>query len=98
LKKFENITTQYIKDQLIQTNPTRLTGVCGRLKCCLAYERDFYLEEMSKYPVVGTEIDTPGGRGKVEKIDIFNGVVYIGFGNDDIEKFKFDQLQELKIS
>lgn len=93
LKKFENITTQYIKDQLIQTNPTRLTGVCGRLKCCLAFERDFYLDEMSKYPIAGQKIDTPNGKGRVEKVDIFNGIVYVGFGDQGIEKFKFADLQ-----
>ncbi len=98
LKKFENITTQYIKDQLIQTNPTRLTGVCGRLKCCLAFERDFYLDEMAKYPTAGQTIDTPNGKGRVEKVDIFNGVVYVNIGDGGIEKFKFEQLQEMAAS
>ena len=91
LKKFENITTQYIKDQLIPTNPSRLTGVCGRLKCCLSFERDFYVEEMAKYPVVDSKIDTPKGKGTVEKVDIFNEVVYVNI-KGDIEKFKYDEL------
>lgn len=93
LKKFENITTQYIKDQLIPMNPSRLTGSCGRLKCCLAFENDYYLQELDKYPQLDDEVETPGGPGVVEKIDIFNGMVYVRFPNSDIEKFAINELQ-----
>lgn len=93
LRKFENITTQYIKDQLIPMSPSRLTGICGRLKCCLAYERDFYREELVRYPLVGQAIDTPGGTGLVEKVDIFNGVVYVRFPNDDIERYHREEIE-----
>jgi len=93
LKKFENITTQYIKDQLIPMNPSRLTGTCGRLKCCLAFENDYYLQELDKYPQLDEEVETPQGPGVVEKIDIFNGMVYVRFPNSDIEKFAIDELQ-----
>ena len=93
LRKFENITTQYVKDQLITMNPSRLTGVCGRLKCCLAFEKDYYLEELAKYPALEEVIDTPNGGGIVEKIDIFNGMVYVRLENNDIEKFDFRELQ-----
>lgn len=93
LKKFENITTQYMKDQLIPMNPSRLTGICGRLKCCLAFEKDYYVEELNKYPSLEEIVETPGGRGIVEKIDIFNGFIYIRLENNDIEKFSFEQLQ-----
>ncbi len=92
LKKFENITTQYIKDQLIPTNPSRLTGVCGRLKCCLSFERDFYVEELAKYPTVNSKIRTPKGKGYVEKVDIFNAAVYVKI-NGDVERFSYEELQ-----
>lgn len=93
LKRLENITSQYIKDQLITTNATRLTGICGRLKCCLAYERDFYLEELSKFPLVDQPVDTPRGKGVTEKIDIYNQVVYVRFRNEDIERYSVDEVQ-----
>lgn len=93
LKKFENITTQYMKDQLIPMNPSRLTGICGRLKCCLAFEKDYYVEELSKYPGLEEIVETPSGKGIVEKIDIFNGVIYIRLQNNDIEKFSFEEQQ-----
>ncbi len=95
LKKFENITTQYIKDQLIPMNPSRLTGICGRLKCCLAYERDDYVEELSKYPAPYEIVETPKGRGRVEKIDIFNGVIYVRLQDNEFEKFTYQELQKI---
>jgi len=94
LKRFENITTQYIKDQLIPMSPSRLTGVCGRLKCCLAYERDFYLEEIERYPTVGKYIQTPKGKGRVEKIDIFNAVIYVRYPDDDIVSLPLKIIEE----
>jgi cell fate regulator YaaT (PSP1 superfamily) len=84
LRKFENITTQYIKDQLIPMSPSRLTGVCGRLKCCLAYERDYYLEELAKMPAVGETVTYKEISGVVEKVDIFNRTVYLRTEDDDI--------------
>ncbi len=93
LRKFENITTQYIKDQLIPMSPSRLTGICGRLKCCLAYERDFYREELVRYPLVGQIIDTPAGTGRVEKVDIFNRMVYVRYPNDDIERYTREEIE-----
>ncbi len=97
IKKFENITTQYVKDQLIPMNPSRLTGICGRLKCCLSFERDFYMDELNKFPQVNEEVDTPNGKGIVEKIDIFNSIIYIRFQNHDIEKFTYDELQKVTV-
>jgi cell fate regulator YaaT (PSP1 superfamily) len=84
LRKFENITTQYIKDQLIPMSPSRLTGVCGRLKCCLAYERDYYLEELAKMPAVGEKVTYKEISGVVEKVDIFNRIIYLRADDDDI--------------
>ncbi|MGH1366325.1 MAG: PSP1 domain-containing protein [Calditrichia bacterium] len=92
IKKFENITTQYVKNQLIPMSPSRLTGICGRLKCCLAYENDFYLEELAKHPAVDSKVETPDGQGYVHKIDIFNSIIYVRFKSGDIEKYEADVL------
>ena len=50
-------------------------------------------EELDKYPNLEEIVDTPNGKGIVEKIDIFNGVIYIRLQNNDIEKFSFEELQ-----
>ncbi len=94
MREFETITTQCAKDQLLPMNPSKLSGVCGRLKCCLAFEKVFYLEELGKYPEVNEAITTPQGEGTVEKIDIFHKMVYVRLPNEDVEKFSLDELQK----
>jgi cell fate regulator YaaT (PSP1 superfamily) len=74
-------------------NPSKLSGVCGRLKCCLSFEKIFYLKELEKYPEVDKQIVTPSGKGIVDKVDIFHGLIYVRLANDDLEKFTLDQLQ-----
>ncbi|MEJ2535599.1 MAG: regulatory iron-sulfur-containing complex subunit RicT [Calditrichia bacterium] len=93
-KLCETITTQHAKEQLLPMNPSKLSGVCGRLKCCLSFEKIFYLKELEKYPEVDKQIITPNGRGIVDKVDIFHGWVYVRLANDDLEKFTLDQLQD----
>jgi cell fate regulator YaaT (PSP1 superfamily) len=94
MREFETITTQHAKEQLLPMNPSKLSGVCGRLKCCLAFEKIFYLEELEKYPEIDKQIHTPLGEGIVDKIDIFNGAVYVRLNNEDLEKFSLDELNE----
>jgi cell fate regulator YaaT (PSP1 superfamily) len=93
MREFETITTQYAKNQLLPMNPSKLSGVCGRLKCCLAFEKTFYVEELKKYPPIDSTIKTPQGTGVVDKIDIFHGLVYVRFPNEEIEKFALDEIE-----
>ncbi len=93
MREFETITTQYAKEQLLPMNPSKLSGVCGRLKCCLAFEKLFYISELEKYPEVDKQINTPHGQGIVDKIDIFHGTIYVRFPNDELEKFTLEELE-----
>lgn len=94
MRNFETITTQHAKEQLLPMNPSKLSGICGRLKCCLAFEKVFYLQELEKYPEVDKPIKTPLGYGVVDKIDIFHGTVYVRLQNEDLEKFTLEELGE----
>ncbi len=97
MRAFETITTQYAKEQLLPMNPSKLSGVCGRLKCCLAFEKVFYMEELEKYPVIDHPVRTPQGEGVVEKIDIFHGTIYVRFPNEEIEKFTLNQIEKIEV-
>lgn len=96
MREFETITTQYAKEQLLPMNPSKLSGVCGRLKCCLAFEKLFYISELEKYPEIDQPVDTPQGAGIVDKIDIFHGLVFIRYPNDDLEKYSLDELKKFE--
>ncbi len=96
MREFETITTQYAKEQLLPMNPSKLSGVCGRLKCCLAFEKVFYISELEKYPEIDQSIKTPLGQGVVDKIDIFHGTIYVRYPNDEMEKFTLDQIKTVE--
>jgi len=94
LKNFEPITTQFAKDQLMPLNPQKLSGVCGRLMCCLNYERDFYLEELKKYPPLESIVNTEKGTAMVEKIDVFKHEIIVRYPNNEWEKFTLEEIKK----
>ena len=59
------ITLRMAKDQDLPMNPGRITGLCGRLRCCLAFEHPVYRSFRDRAPAVGRMVDTPSGRGVV---------------------------------
>jgi len=65
LKDFEPVTIRMAKDQNLPLNPTKISGLCGRLMCCLSYEDKTYRECIKCLPKVGQEIKTEKGKGKV---------------------------------
>jgi len=65
LKDFQSVTIRMAKDQNLSLNPTKISGLCGRLMCCLSYEYDTYKECIRGMPRVGQEIRTDKGRGRV---------------------------------
>src|SRR3989440_2175614 len=67
---FGVISIKMAKEQDLPLNPSKISGVCGRLLCCLAYENDNYVQAKQSMPQVGTLLDTPGGQGKVLSINV----------------------------
>lgn len=65
LKDYEPITLTMAKDQDLPTNPLRISGVCGRLMCCLKYEHPLYQEFAARAPAIGEPVDSPAGAGTV---------------------------------
>jgi len=71
LRDFEPVTIKMAKDQNLSLNPPKISGLCGRLMCCLSYEHKFYKEVSRGLPREGERIETPEGRGKVTSVNIF---------------------------
>ena len=71
LEDFEHVTVKMAKTQGLSLSPTKINGICGRLMCCLGYEAEFYEETLKKMPKVGSEINTPSGKGTV----VFNDIL-----------------------
>lgn len=65
LTSFEPVSMRMAKEQSLFLNPTKFSGVCGKLMCCLRYEYDHYRDTRAQMPVIGGDVDTADGRGKV---------------------------------
>jgi cell fate regulator YaaT (PSP1 superfamily) len=65
LENFDPVTIKMAKEQNISLNPGKISGMCGRLMCCLAYEHRFYEQIKKNFPKVGKMVSTPRGQGKV---------------------------------
>lgn len=70
LKDFKSIAIQMAKNQGLSPNPAKLTGMCGKLKCCLSYENEMYSKLKKRLPSIGSEVETVKGKGIVNSIDV----------------------------
>lgn len=96
LTEFKPITTQMPRDQFLPLNPSKLSGVCGRLKCCLRYELDIYREFQRECPKVGHPIkDENKGMGEVEKLDVVRELIQVRYGNGAVDKYTTTQFVEM---
>jgi cell fate regulator YaaT (PSP1 superfamily) len=81
LQEFKPVSTQAARLQNLPLNPVRLSGQCGRLKCCLNYELEQYMSALKRFPKIDSKITTEQGTGTVQKLDIFKERVWIQFSD-----------------
>lgn len=79
LGRFAPVSIKMAKHQRLVLNPTKIAGQCGRLKCCLIYEDDLYVEMSKGLPKPGKKVETPEGIGRVEDLDVLGGRVRVSF-------------------
>ena len=87
LRKFESINVKLAKDQGMPIAPSKISGTCGRLLCCLTYEYENYIEAAKGMPPVGSTVMTPAGLGKVCFIQFLNNSVAVKFEDGKIKEF-----------
>lgn len=80
LKDFEPVTIKMAKEQGLSLNPPKISGLCGRLMCCLAYEHKCYRELCRGLPREGDKVDTPQGKGKVVNVNVLRRAVVVDVG------------------
>ena len=80
--EFNPVSIRMAKEQDLSLNPQKISGVCGRLMCCLRYEFDAYKDFHSRAPKKNARIDTPDGEGKVVDLDVPREIVSIKVGDE----------------
>jgi len=94
IHEFEPVSTQLAREQNLSLNPAKISGNCGRLLCCLRYEKELYKRSLPLYPKVGERFQTEKGEGVVEKINIFKEYIVVKHETGEEEKITLTQLRK----
>ncbi len=97
LSDFETVSIKMAKEQNISLNPSKISGNCGRLMCCLKYEQNVYEEKLQRLPNVGAIVKTPDGKGEVEGIETLKEVVKVKIKDGDITTYKKYNVKDIKV-
>ncbi|CAD2074699.1 PSP1 domain-containing protein [Jeotgalicoccus meleagridis] len=97
LGDFAPVSIQMAKNQDLSLSPSKISGACGRLMCCLNYEDEYYEEARVKLPDVGSKVKTPAGLGKVIGINILDLTVRVKSKDDYIEEYTEEDLAQLEV-
>ncbi|MCR9251915.1 MAG: Signal peptidase-like protein [bacterium] len=83
LADFKSVSTSAARYQNLSLNPSKLSGQCGRLKCCLNYELDTYMDALENIPEVEKPLVTEKGEATLQKTDIFRKIMWFGYANEN---------------
>lgn len=102
INKFNSVSIKMARDQGLVINPSKISGVCGRLLCCINYEYAQYEEALKNFPAINQNVWTEKGEGKVVSISPLNGFLYVdvpklGITKFDIEEIKFNRKEAKKL-
>ncbi|MGG7034837.1 MAG: stage 0 sporulation family protein [Flavobacterium sp.] len=97
LTDFRSVNTSAARYQQLSLNPQKLAGQCGKLKCCLNYELDTYLDALQDFPDFDTKLYTEKGDAVCQKQDIFKGLMWFAYTNNSANwhMLKVDQVKEI---
>jgi len=96
LREFEPVSIRMAKDQCLTLNPGKISGICGRLMCCLVYEASVYEEVRKKLPKLGERVLVNNEEGKVVSFDILKSLVFVGFPDGRMLKVAGTAVQRIK--
>jgi cell fate regulator YaaT (PSP1 superfamily) len=95
LPRFAPVSIKMAKHQNLVLNPAKVSGQCGRLKCCLVYEEANYVEAAKLLPKLGKRVSTPEGEGRVADLDVLHGRVRVYFQDGPPQVFSAEQVKQL---
>ncbi len=97
LSNFETVSIKMAKEQNLSLTPSKISGACGRLMCCLKYEQEVYEEKLSRLPKPGAIVKTAEGEGIVENVETLKEMVRVKIEEKDNVKIKKFPVSEIKI-
>ena len=96
LGDFETVSIKMAKNQNLSLNPVNISGLCGKLLCCIRYENDTYKEHRKEVPKINSWVTTTDGRAKVIAVNIIDKSVRVKTEEDGIKSFKVEDLLKIE--
>ena len=97
LGDFQPVSIKMAKEQGLSLNPTKISGCCGRLMCCLKYEQDSYEDLLKHTPKVGAIVKTTDGKGVVQEVNLLTGKLRVKIDrSDNVITVKKDDVEVIK--
>ena len=97
LNNFDIVSIKMAKEQSASLNPSKISGNCGRLMCCLKYEQEAYEDKLKKLPKVGSIVKTEDGEGTISALEVLKENVKVQFKKDDVTTYKTYNVKEIKV-
>lgn len=97
LGEFQPVSIKMAKEQSLSLNPTKISGTCGRLMCCLKYEQDVYEQLLKITPKVGAIVNSPDGKGQVIDSNLLTGMIKVRLDKNPDAAPRIYNKKELKV-
>lgn len=97
LNNFDIVSIKMAKEQSASLNPSKISGNCGRLMCCLKYEQEVYEEKIKRLPKVGSIVKTEDGEGTVTSVEVLKEVLRVQLKKDDVTTYKNYKASDVKL-
>ena len=91
-----SVNLKLAKEQRLSLTPSKISGACGRLMCCLRYEVDFYRDANQRLPKTGAPVDSPEGPGRVVDVNVFTEIVRVRLGDGRFIEVPGETLRSLR--
>ena len=97
LGEFQPVSIRMAKEQGLSLNPTKISGTCGRLMCCLKYEQEAYEDLIRTTPRVGALVSTPDGKGVVTEVSLLTGMLKVRLEKNEDNSINIYHKDDLRV-
>lgn len=97
LNNFDIVSIKMAKEQSTSLNPSKISGNCGRLMCCLKYEQEVYEDKIKKLPKIGAIVKTEDGEGTVVSQEVLKEAVKVQIKKEDVTTYKTYKIENVEI-
>lgn len=95
--EFEPVSIKMVKEQNLSLNPTKISGTCGRLMCCLKNEQATYEALFRNAPGVGSLVETPDGKGVVSQVSVLKGIISVAVDKENEKELRDYKIKDVKV-